>query len=398
MAPPFSTTALAAAVGEPSALAIAGWVIALAANLFLLGAFLYVVYCFVSLPWRRREQAAIVLDLLEMGLSDGKSPEAALAEIYDTPTADFPIQLHKLAAHLKTGLTLSEALQKVPEVLPRPVLALLLKGLGRVEPLRLVRACRDCLGAPVDSRQGILFLLLVVTTQFMGAGCGFAVFMKNRIVPSLEEVLGDAMGSVATISAPLLFAGSFWVVLGLYVGVSLLILGTVFRRLSGASRLEKAVGPYIDVLVPWQRERVRANFASALALYLDAGFSEEDALLSAAGSTGNKRWESRSLQAVARLQQGEPFQRVLTSLDEAGEFQWRLRHAFHGIAGTGGGPARFHAVLQGWTDFLRLRADQLEIKATQLLLVFFTLTLGLLVGLICGWLFRLLNLISEAFS
>src|SRR5437016_11825654 len=79
---------------------------------------LYAIYYLLTLPMRRNERARLFLDLLELGLKEGRSPEAAISEAAACRDRSLGIRFHFLAGWLNTGLPLSDALEHVPRVIP----------------------------------------------------------------------------------------------------------------------------------------------------------------------------------------------------------------------------------------------------------------------------------------
>src|SRR5689334_21885299 len=66
----------------------------------------YLIYFLVTLPMRRAERARIFLDLLELGLLEGRSPEAALTDAAASRDHSLGARFHLLAAYLQKGLRL----------------------------------------------------------------------------------------------------------------------------------------------------------------------------------------------------------------------------------------------------------------------------------------------------
>ena len=79
---------------------------------------LYLCYFLLTLPMRRTERARLFLDLLEMGLKEGRTPEATIAAAAGSRDKSLGVRFHLLAAHLAEGLQLGEALDAVPRLVP----------------------------------------------------------------------------------------------------------------------------------------------------------------------------------------------------------------------------------------------------------------------------------------
>src|SRR5215813_6237082 len=75
---------------------------------------LYAMYFLLTLPMRRNERGRLFIDLLELGLKDGRTPEVAISEAASTRDLSLGARFHLLSAYLAQGLRLHEALVQVP--------------------------------------------------------------------------------------------------------------------------------------------------------------------------------------------------------------------------------------------------------------------------------------------
>src|SRR5260370_32648772 len=69
----------------------------------VLGA-LYVIYFLLTLPLRRNERARMFLDLLELGLQSGRTPEGAVADVAASRDQSLGPRFHLVPAYLQGGL------------------------------------------------------------------------------------------------------------------------------------------------------------------------------------------------------------------------------------------------------------------------------------------------------
>src|SRR2546426_12612934 len=88
-------------------------------------AFLYLIYFLLTLPMRRNERARLFLDLLELGLKEGRTPEAAIGDAAACQDRSLGFRFQLLASWLGTGLRLSQALEEAPRLLPPQIRAML---------------------------------------------------------------------------------------------------------------------------------------------------------------------------------------------------------------------------------------------------------------------------------
>src|SRR5438876_7329258 len=101
------------------------FLIYLVAGLLPISAILYLIYFLLPLPMRRAERARLFLDLLELGLRNGRPAEAAIVNAAASRDRSLGARFHLLAAHLEKGMRLDAALQQVPRLLPPQIQAML---------------------------------------------------------------------------------------------------------------------------------------------------------------------------------------------------------------------------------------------------------------------------------
>src|SRR5215831_14377275 len=97
---------------------VLGFLLFVTVGLAATGASAYIVYFLVTLPLRRNERARTFLDLLELGLKDGQTPEGAIIRAAASHDRALGVRFHLLAAHLEGGRRLSDALGQVARILP----------------------------------------------------------------------------------------------------------------------------------------------------------------------------------------------------------------------------------------------------------------------------------------
>lgn len=352
----------------------------------------YGFYFLQTLPWRRRERAVVLLDLLEMGLKDGQSPEQTLMAVSGTRDRTLPVRLHLLAAHLGSGLPLADALARSPRLLPSAVQTLFELGTRHGVLPRLLPACRIALDEPPTPRvvavqQIALFWVMSVAQCVVILG-----FLLTVVAPRLTAILTDMDGLKTDRLQPLLMAAG-------WVSAATVVLGGVlawwlFARIGGPRLLEGTAARRWMVcdrllwMVPWRRARMRRDFTAALAALLDAGVAESVAVREAALVTGSRVFQIRADHVTAALSRGVALGDALTVLDDAGELRWRLTNARHGRTG-------FLASLQGWLASLDTRAHLQEHTAAQGFVTLGILVQGLAVGLVVTALFSALVQLTE---
>src|ERR1019366_398461 len=109
------------------------------------------------------------------------------------------------------------------------------------------------------------------------------------------------------------------------LGFLMLLLGRARRRWPAAySRTIKVLTDQWLFRLPWRHKRMQRDFSAMLAILLDAGVPESEAVTLAARSTGNHVFVTRSQIVIGQLQQGKKLTEAIRAIDDSGEFQWRL--------------------------------------------------------------------------
>lgn len=354
---------------------------------------LYVLYRLLSLPLRRRERARLFLDLLEMGINDGHSPERAIIRAAQSNDPTLGARFHLLAAHLEGGLRLDEALRRVPRLLPPPVVAMLGVGAELGDLRRVLPACRQTFHDAISQTRGALNYLAILTFVVLPAVPVITIMLSVFVIPKFE-MLAKEMGRGLPPHSQWVFDlhnGFVWVQIAVMLAFQFLMLcyiaGPRLRRwFGGLSFLIDRV----QWSLPWRRQRMQRDFATMLSLLLDTGLPEERAVFLAAQATNSVLFIERARLAAAEISAGTKLTEAVRALDDSGEFHWRLTNAVHG-------PGGFGVALRGWFQSLDAKAFQQEQAAAQTLTTALVLWNGLVIGVFVTGMFHVLtNLIEEA--
>ena len=355
--------------------------------------FCYLAYYLISLPARRQEHARFFVHVLELCVREGKPIEPALIAMANARDRSPGLRFHLTAAHVEEGDRLPVALQK-SHLLPRSITAMLATGEKIGDVQKVLPACRMQLR---DAQSGISAAMNHFYVLLLGlAPIGLLLMWMVLIFvqPKMREVAMSISGG----SEPGFFIQFLTISLRVGVWVQTIFVGslTVAALLflvgpDSPAWLRNLTMPLVDWLalrVPWKRRRLQRNFAAILAALLDSGVPEPEAIRQAAASTANDIFRQRAARAVQRLSGGESLTQVVTEMDSAGEFRWRLANATHAKTG-------FTHALRGWFESLDARAFQQEQAAAQLLTTGLVLLNGVIVGCICvglfGWLTGLIE-------
>lgn len=376
------------------ALGVEGTVFAVIVAVLVLGfllAIAYALYRAFGMPMRRHERARLLLDLIEVGLERGQSPEQTLGEAAAQRERALGRPLRRLAARLRQGERLGVALEHTPGLLPPAAVAMIQagEGLGNLRPV--IPACRRLLRDGVEhvslAHHYLVLIAFVTTPAWVGVFGMLTVFVLPKFHQLAEELGTGWPGLLEGLliwRTPLLVV-QVELLLALWAGVILYCGGP--RLLQWLARRLPPAWESWRTALPWNRRRVLRDFATLLAVALDAGLPEARALALAGAGTGSLRFRALAEAAQADLARGVKLPETLARLDESGEFRWRLANA---VFGRGG----FQAALAGWIEALEARAFRDEQLAAQALTTGLVLLNGVLVALLTAGVFQLLvNLI-----
>ena len=354
--------------------------------LLILGLALLVFYV-ISLPLRRQERDRFLLDVIESALAQGEQVERYIISLAQTRDRSPGIQFHLLAAHLETGCSFVDALEKTPRLFPPQLLAMLKVGESIGDLRKVLPACRKLLRDGISQSRAAINYQVVFAFVLNPMVLLAVPFLAVKIMPVFGEIFsgfGMKFSSLATTAiklSPYIFAGQMLIVLALYFFAILFLGGP---RLS--SWLQAGVFPLGDWIVlrlPWRRKRLQRDFSAMLALLLDAEVPEERAVLFAAASTANRVFVKRAEKIAAHLRAGVKLTEAIQTLDDTGEFRWRLENAAHFSS-------NFFRALKGWHESLDAKAFQLEQSAAQTITTALVLVNAFSVCFVCAAIFQCL--------
>jgi type IV pilus assembly protein PilC len=333
-------------------------------------------YFLLSLPLRRHERGRFFIDLLESNLKQGRSVEQTIIEIAASRDRTLGARFHLLAAHLENGRKLSEALKKVPRLLPPQMSAMLQVGERIGDLAKVLPACRACLRdglSQLRSAINYLFILALLATPTAVVVRVLATF----VWPKFQQIFADMDVPVSPLAVWVMEQNQ-WISVAATL-VTLLVYLSAFLYIGGPrvlEWLEEGMFPashWVVTLLPWRRKRLQRDFSAMLALLLDAGMPEETAVTLAGESTANRAFQRRARKVVEDLRAGVKLTEALLRLDDAGEFRWRLANAVHAHGG-------FLSALRGWLEWLDAKAFQQQQAAAQAVTTALVLFNGVMVG------------------
>jgi type II secretory pathway component PulF len=356
-----------------------------------------VLYYLFSLPLVRRDRARFFLDLLETALDQGRPIEMAIISAAESRDPAMGVDFYLLAAHLEQGRRLGEALDAVPSFLPPQINAILKAGEKMGDLKRVLPACREVMRMPPDSMRNTVHYMvgiLLLTTPGMVA---LVSWMSFRIIPIMKDVMAG-MGIEAnpvTIAVFTLADSNLLIIFE--VSVSVLLVAAVLIYIGGPAFVRKfqvRFFPLVDWIawqVPWKRKKLLRTFSAMLAVLLDSGVPETEAVRLAGDATANAICRARAMRVLKALANGMKLDDAVRGFDDNGEFHWRLANAVHGRGG-------FLAALRGWHAALDAKAYQQQETATNFAASGLVIFNGVMVGLIAIGLFGVITGLMKAMA
>ena len=155
-------------------------------------------YALVS-PFEYRERGRLFLGMLALAEKSGQSIEQTIIEFSKRGNQSFGGQFDRVALHIESGLTLPEALEKVPGCLPTQTVATLKVGYetGNVS-LSLPLTAEKFRERPKEEEDGraigggYLVMLLSVATVIVG-------ILMTFVIPKFKAVYADMLGEGETL-------------------------------------------------------------------------------------------------------------------------------------------------------------------------------------------------------
>jgi type II secretory pathway component PulF len=352
-------------------------------------ALIYVTYYLLSLPLRRHERARLFLDLIESGLNHGQTIEQSILTAEGSRDKILGKQFQWLAGYLGHGLALSDALRNVPGIVPAQVALMLEAGAKSGELRRVLPAIRRSLADATAKLTGAQNHLMILWFVLNPIGPGILILLSAVIIKRYGMIVEE----IAEGHMPLFYqflVDHRWQIMAIQLSLATAIYVAAILYVGGPRFVNwlgwpiKPIYEWISFHLSWRRQRMQRDFSAMLAILLDAGVAEHEAVRQAGECTVNAIFQSRCQEVERRIQSGTSLTKAMSALDETGEFRWRLTNATHGSGG-------FLFVLAGWHEALDAKAYQREQAAAQGITTALVLVNGLVVGLIAGGIFQMIQ-------
>ena len=355
--------------------------------------FSVVLHFLLSLPMRRRDRARFFLDLLETVLDRGQPVEAAILSAAEFQDRAIGPRFFMVAAHIESGLRLGGALARVPRFLPPQITAMIRTGEQLGDLKKVLPACREVLRPAPDSVRTTMYYMVGVLLIFAPLAIGLISILSFFVIPKFSAV-GSGMGLPVWPLAAFVFRFTPELVMfEAALFCALIAVTVVYLGGPGFVRwFQYRNLPVVDWLswrIPWKQKQLLRAFSAMLAVLLDGGIPEAEAVRRAGESTANEICRRRAQRVIAALAEGARLDDAIGAFDATSELRWRLANATHARGG-------FLDALHGWHAALDARACQQEETAIHAFSSGMVILNGIMVGLIAIGMFGMLVMFLKA--
>jgi type IV pilus assembly protein PilC len=345
------------------------------------GAFSVVIHFLLSLPMRRRDRALFFLDLVETVLQRGQPLEPAILAAAENHDRAIGVRFYMVAAHIESGLRLGEALEKEPRFLPPQINAILRAGEKLGDLKKVLPACREVLRIAPDTVRSTTHYMVAILLIFAPVAIWLICMLSMFVIPKFKDVAAGMGVQLWPITLFVFALNDSFILVG-FEALLFLALLTVAAIYIGGPGLVRwfqfrsvPVVDWITWRIPWKQKKLQRTFSAMLAVLLDGGVPEAEAVRLAGDSTANEICRRRARRVIAALEKGVKLDDAVRAFDDTGEFHWRLTNATHAHGG-------FLNALRGWHEALDAKAFQQEEAATHVLTSGLVIMNGLVVALI----------------
>jgi type II secretory pathway component PulF len=300
-----------------------------------------------------------------------------------------------VAAHIEGGDRLGEALEKEPRFLPPQVNAILRAGEKLGDLKRVLPACREVLRIAPDTVRSTTHYMVAILLLFAPIAIWLICLLSMFVIPRFKEVAAGGNTKLWPLTTFVFALNDLHILVGFEALVFLALVMVVLIYIGGPGFVRwfqiRSV-PVVDWItwrIPWKQKKLQRTFSAMLAVLLDGGVPEAEAVRLAGDCTANEICRRRARRVIAALEKGVKLDEAVRVFDDSGEFHWRLTNATHAHGG-------FLKALRGWHEALDAKAFQQEETATHALTSGLVILNGVVVALIATAMFGILIAMLKA--
>lgn len=341
----------------------------------------------LSLPMQRLDRARLFLDLLETALDRGQPLEQAIISAAEVRDRAMGVRFFMLAAQIERGNSFAVALERTPNFLPPQVNAMLRSGTKLGDLKKVLPACREVVRVVPDTVRTTMHYMITILLIFAPVAIWLISTLSIFVIPKFKELAAGSGVHIWPITQFVFNIVPQLIGFELVLFLALCALAMAYLGGPGFIRLFQLRSvPLIDWIgwrVPWNRKKLLRTFSAMLAVLLDGGVPEAEAVRLAGESTANEVCRRRAEQVRLALQNGVKLDAAMRTFDDTGEFHWRLANAIHARGS-------FLEALRGWHEALDIKAIQQEETATHIFTSGLVVVNGVIVALIATAMFGIL--------
>jgi type II secretory pathway component PulF len=352
-------------------------------------AFSVVVHFLLSLPMRRRDRALFFLDLVETVLQRGQPLEPAILAAAENHDRAIGVRFYMMAAHIEGGARLGEALAQEPRFLPPQINAILRAGEKLGDLKKVLPACREVLRIAPDTVRSTTHYMVAILLVFAPVACFLITLLSVFVVPKFKQVAAGSGVQLWPFTQFVFALNDSHILVGFEILVFFALLTVAAIYIGGTGLVgwfQFRSVPIVDWItwhIPWKQKKLQRTFSAMLAVLLDGGVPEAEAVRLAGDSTANEICRRRAERVITALENGVKLDDAVRAFDDSGEFHWRLTNATHAQGG-------FLNALRGWHEALDARAFRQEETATHAMTSGLVILNGVVVAFIATAMFGIL--------
>jgi type II secretory pathway component PulF len=243
---------------------------------------------------RRRDRALFFLDLMETVLQRGQPLEPAILAAAENRDRAIGVRFYMLAAHIEGGARLGEALEKAPSFLPPQVNAMLRAGEKLGDLKKVLAACREVLRIAPDTVRSTTHYMVAILLIFAPFACLLISTLSVFVIPKFKDVAAGMGVELWPITVFTFALNDAHILIGFEMLLFFALLSVAALYIGGPGLVRwfqfRSV-PVVDWLtwrIPWKHKKLQRAFSAMLAVLLDGGVPEAEAVRLAGESTANE--------------------------------------------------------------------------------------------------------------
>ena len=276
-----------------------------------------------------------------------------------------------------------------PRFLPPQVNAMLRAGEKLGDLKKVLPACREVLRIAPDTVRSTTHYMVAILLLFAPIAILMITLISTFVIPKFKDVFSGMGIQIWPLALFVFDLNRSHILVGfeMLVFFSLLAVAAIYIGGPGfVRRFQFRSVPIVDWIawrIPWKQKKLQRAFSAMLAVLLDGGVPEAEAIRLAGEATANEICRRRARRVIAALAKGVKLDEAVRAFDDTGEFHWRLTNATHAYGG-------FLHALRGWHEALDAKAFQQEETATHIATSGLVILNGLVVALIAISMFGML--------